>query len=790
VKDLSLEMLEFPKVREILAGYTSFAVSREMALSLTPSADAELVAHWLRLSAEARHLLSLEPDFSIGGVYDIREPVALATRGKILELKTLVDIQNTLTAIRLLRSRLNRRISEAPLLAALGSQLVPLPELEKEIGRCVTPGAELMDSASERLAELRQLIKEKRHQILARLDAIIKSQDNERFIQEPLITEREGRYVIPVKIELRREIKGIVHDISNTGATAFVEPMPVVDLGNELRELVIEEQHEVERILTELSARIGSHESSIIQNLKLAAEIDLALAKARYAEKVGAFEPVLADLKNDSGKQANDGRILRLINARHPLLKGKPVPLSVEIGKDFLGLVITGPNTGGKTVALKTIGLLSLMTQAGIPIPAAPESCLPVFDHIYADIGDEQSIEQTLSTFSWHMGNIVRILKEATERSLVLLDELGTSTDPGEGAALAQEILLQFLKRGSMIVATTHFTELKSFAHTTRGLQNASLDFDPVTFRPTYHLTQGIPGGSNALAIAAQLGLPEEIIAGAKQRLSKSSQEIELLLADLMTEKQRIRVVQESIEKDRSEIEKLRRELEEERQRLKEKEYQLVREVREKLVREGDELLREIRDAMAELKKSRSQEKIELARKAFSEMREKLKGPIWHPEKTAGEEKNDLILEIGDRVWVKDLNVQGTVISPQDGNGLLEIQIGNTRVRMAAENLEKASKSSGEPVRITSVRSSFPRKVVSRELDLRGKRADEIEPELDAYLNDASLSNLSEVRIIHGQGTGTVKQIVRQFLASHPLVNSFRSGKKEEGGDGVTVVKL
>jgi DNA mismatch repair protein MutS2 len=791
VKDKSLEMLEFPKIKEILAGYTSFAISRELVLALKPSTNIEQISHWMKQSAEARHLLSIEPDISIGGVSDIREPVVLAARGKTLELQTMLDIQRTLTSIRYLHNKLSRIAIEAPMLSQISSRIVPLPQVEKEISRCISPGAELMDSASEKLAELRQMLREKRQQILNRLDSMIKSHDMEKYIQESLITERNGRYVIPIKIELRREVKGIVHDISNTGATAFIEPMATLDLGNELREAVIEEQNEVERILASLSAAIGEEEVTISLNLKLVAEIDMALSKARYAEKMRAAEPLICEAMVKKEASNEDSGLLRLINARHPLLKGKPVPLSITIGKDFRGLVITGPNTGGKTVALKTIGILVLMAQAGIPIPAAPESCIPIFDNVFADIGDEQSIEQTLSTFSWHMGNIVRILKDSTAGSLVLMDELGTATDPGEGAALAESILLNFLNCGALVVATTHFSELKAFAHATPGLQNASLDFDPVTLRPTYHLTVGIPGGSNALSIASQLGLPAEIINGARERLKKGAMEIEVLLSDLMTQKHQLESMQNSVREEKEEAEKIRLQLEEEKQKLKEQEQILISEIRAKLVREGDELLREIRDAMDELRKNKSREKLEQAQQALSSMREQLKSPAWQPTLATPEDILKAGFTVGERVAVRGMGLQGTVVSLEDSSGQLEIQVGNTKVKLASENLEKIeAAASGRPSGVSTVRSSLPPRKVGLELDLRGKRADEVEALLDAYLNDASLANLSEVRIIHGMGTGTVKQIVRQYLASHPLVNSFRSGKREEGGDGATVVKL
>jgi DNA mismatch repair protein MutS2 len=783
LKDRSLEMLEFPRIREMLAGFTAFGLSREMALALMPSIERDEVIHRLKLSAEARHLLSIEPDMAIGGIYDVREAVTLAARGKILELPTLLDIQRTLAAIRFLHSKLSRLSSEVPMLALLNSRIVPLPELEKEIARCISPGAELLDSASERLVELRRMLREKRHQILQRLDSILKDENNERYIQEELVTERDGRYVIPLKVELRKEIRGIVHDISNTGATAYVEPMSTVDMGNELREMVIEEQREVERILSALSLGVAEEEVSITLNLKVIAELDLELAKARYAERQRATEPqISADTDTE--------RMIRLKNARHPLLKGKPVPLNIEIGRDFKGMVITGPNTGGKTVALKTIGLLAMMAQAGIPIPAAPDSSLPIFDNIFADIGDEQSIEQTLSTFSWHMGNIVRILKESSARSLVLLDELGTATDPSEGAALAQSILLHFLNCGTIVVATTHFSELKAFAHATHGLRNASLDFDPVTLAPTYHLTLGIPGGSNALAIASQLGLPSEIIENARARLGRESLEVETLLTDLMVQKRQLDASRDEIEKEKAKAEKLSRQLEEERLQLQIQEQNMLRETRAKLVREGDELQKYIREAMDDLKKEKSREKLEQAQKALASLREQLKSPDWQPTGVSPQDKIETGFAVGDRVTVPGMNLQGNVISAPDSNGQVEIQVGNTRLRLAPENLEIVQASPNSREVFPKPATTLPRRLVSMELDLRGKRADEVEAELDTYLNDVGLSNLPEVRIIHGIGTGVVRQIVRQFLASYPLVSSFRSGKREEGGDGVTIVKL
>ncbi len=783
--DKSLEMLEFPKIREILAGFTPFSASKQLALGLQPSSNRDLISRLLKQSAEARHLLSTQPEFSIRSALDVREYAKAATRGKILEPQNLVDVQITLAAARYVRSSLRKQSKELPSLWEVADHIVELPHLESEISRCITPAAEVMDSASAKLSELRHQLKDAKQQLIDRLEAIMRSPRGRRFIQEAFIAEREGRYVIPVKADSRREIRGIVHDISNTGATVFVEPWTTVELGNTLRELIIEEKREVERILLTLSDEVGAMEDEITRDVELLAELDLILAKARFAGKFRATEPVI-----------NQSKVLKLVNARHPLLKGKAVPLSVEIGQDYSVLVITGPNTGGKTVALKTIGLLSLMAHAGIPITASGESCIPIFEGVFADIGDEQSIEQTLSTFSSHMGNIVRIIGSSTEKSLVLLDELGTSTDPNEGAALARAILLHFLSRGTMSVATTHYSDLKIFAHTTPGLRNASLDFDPVTLAPTYHLTMGIPGGSNALAIASQLGLPAEIISKARDMLSKGTQEIEELLRDMMGEKQKMESLRSALEKETNDAERLRSRLSNELKELEERKQGILREARERLSDEAAELQKLVREATSELKKAKSQEKIEQARRALSLVWDQLKSEKWLAKPSREEEVLEEAvaadkIAVGDRVWLKDIEAWGDVLSIPDSGGQFDVLVGQTRMRIGLDRVEKVMPATGKVLPVSkAVKKELSGRVRSYELDLRGKHADEVGPELDSYLNDVSLAHYSQVRIIHGFGTGVVRQIVRDMLASYPLVKSFRPGGKGEGGDGVTVVEL
>jgi DNA mismatch repair protein MutS2 len=663
VDEKSIEMLEFPKVREILAGFTSFSASRDMALNLQPSTDIALIKESLNRSAEARRLLSLDPDFSIRGAIDVREIVALAVRGKVLEPSSLVDIQATLSAARYVRRNINKFSEDVPLLREIAGQIVELASMEDEIGRSLSPTGEVLDSASPKLSSLRGQLKEAQQQLFDRLNSIIKSPRGRKAVQSTFITEREGRYVLPLKSEYRKELKGIVHDISNTGATVFIEPWSTVELGNEMRQLVIEEKHEVERILKALSAGVGANEVEISQNISLLAELDLELAKARYASKVKATEPQIGSGNGDSpGKSASTAGILRLLNARHPLLKGKAVPLSLEMGNDYSVLVITGPNTGGKTVALKTMGLLTLMAQAGMPIPASAESRIPVFDGVYADIGDEQSIEQTLSTFSWHMGNIVRIIDSSTDKGLVLLDELGTSTDPNEGAALARAILEYFLARGIMVVATTHFSELKVFAHSTPGMQNSSMDFDPSTLAPTYHLTMGIPGGSNALAIASGLGLYSDIIESAKGMMTEGSRDIEMLLSDLMGEKLAAEELRCSLEGTKKAAEDLRDHWQDELNRLHEEERVMLREEHDKLASETAVLQKEIRRATSELKKARSRENIEQAEKALAEVRQQVTGissRIKNRQGVSGEKADAGQIGVGDDVWLADAGVWG-----------------------------------------------------------------------------------------------------------------------------------
>lgn len=789
----SLELLEFPQIKKILAGFTSFSASRQLALDLQPLTDYQQVALLLRQSAEARNLLSIKPGFTIGGVQDIRQEAKMASVGKILTPQSMLDIQNTLTAIGQVRNILKGLSAQMPLLWSIAADLIEFDQIANKIAYCLSPGGEVLDRASAHLANIRRQLGDFRQQLRQQLEATMNSPRGREIIQEPFIVEREGRLVIPVKIEYRKEMKGIVHDVSNTGATLYIEPLAAVDLGNTIREMVAEEKREVDRILQSLSGELGEHEAEISGNIVRIAELDLVLAKARYAHKIGAVEPALAGLSdNEEAAVTELPRVLKLTNARHPLLGVTAVPLSVEMGRDFSVLIITGPNTGGKTVAIKTIGLLSLMTQAGIPIPASDGSQIPVFDSIFADIGDEQSIEQTLSSFSWHMGNVVRIINQATKNSLVLLDELGTSTDPVEGSSLAIAILHHFLSRRTMTVATTHFSEVKAFAHTTDGMQNASFDFDPKTLSPTYHLTIGTPGGSNALAIASRLGLPQEIIGEAQRLVPETRKELETILVSLRQQEQEVTVLRHQLEKERDEAIQRNKELETERQQSRVDISNMIQQARDTVASELAGLRRQLREAESELRKQKSRERVEQVKKTIAALAEQLKSEVLQTgDKATEPTPNKERISIGDTAWLKEVGIKATVLSVSEVKQEVEVQAGQTRIILGLEEIEKVTSPDGQPaVEYTPPGRGMTFRPVSRELDLRGKRAGEVEPVLDEYLNDASMANQAEVRIIHGFGTGTVRQIVRDLLATHPLVKSFRAGKRGEGGDGATIVQL
>ncbi len=590
MNEKSLNTLEFPKVRERLAAYASFSASKDLALSLLPSFDIAQVRRNQRITTEAVRLLSLRSDVTIGGARDVREIAGRAALGSLLDPTDILLIKVTISAARNLRNLIvhtadNR--GELDTLRFIADGITPLPRLEAEIERCINDEGNILNSASPKLANLRKSIRVAHSRLMAKLQQILGSEAYSRALQEPIYTLRDGRYVVPVKRDFQGAVRGIVHDQSNSGSTLFVEPLAIVDLGNEWRQLQLEEYQEIERILRELGALIGAQADPIKTNVEIVADLDLALAKARYSLHLDAVEPVLPDdgrVKDEgrrtkdesSNAQATDNGqpaatksaprtphpALEFKNARHPLLTGKVVPITVELGGDFRILVITGPNTGGKTVALKTVGLLSLMAQSGLHIPADSGSLAHVFQEVFADIGDEQSIEQSLSTFSSHMTNIVGILKRADRQSLVLLDELGAGTDPQEGSALARAIITHLLEVGAMAVCTTHYSELKAFAFTTQGVENASVEFDINTLSPTYRLLIGVPGRSNALAIAQRLGLSHTLINKAREFVDPHEQRVEDILEGIRRERNQARKERDRAETARRDLQRRNEEME------------------------------------------------------------------------------------------------------------------------------------------------------------------------------------------------------------------------------------
>jgi DNA mismatch repair protein MutS2 len=776
-----LELLEFPRIREIVAGYTSFSLSRQAALTLEPSSDFNEVQSRLAESAEARLLLEGEPSIGVSGMEDVREMVWAAGRGKILDTQTLNSVRLTLEVLRVLRERIAHHAERLPRLASIAGNIVAHQPLEREISRAVSQEGELLPDASPKLASIRHRQRSQRETLINKLQTYITSDAGKRYVQEPIVTEREGRFVIPVKSEFRSEIKGIVHDVSNSGASLFVEPWQTLELGNELKELQIEEQHEIERILAELSSSVGAESESVSHGIEAASQIDFALARARFASRFRATEAQIYEAS------ASSPPVLHLEDARHPLLGDQAVPITIDLGQDYRILVITGPNTGGKTVALKTIGLLCAMTQAGLPVTASPSSQVPVFDGIYADIGDEQSIAQTLSTFGWHMSNISRILKSASGTNLVLLDELGASTDPQEGAALGRSILLYLLDRKFLAAVTTHYTELKVFAHSTDGLENASFDFDPRTLTPTYHMTLGVPGGSNAIATASHFGIPEEIVVQARTSLSQGSREMESLLISLQNEKQHLTDLNKELARERDSFVTQNETLTKEIKKLRDEKRALVRSAHDEVVAELAALMKEIDAASSDLKKEVSRASVSRARETTRKVRERINQGILTSQSEVPQSESG-VLAVGDNVWLNRYEIKGKISAIDAEKDQFEVSSGALRFQVGRDEVSKVS--GGQPEAPRTVKLHAAPRSVPMELDLRGKRAEEIETLLDSYLSDAAVAKLPWVRIIHGFGTGVVRSIVRDMASRHPLVKSLKSADQNEGGDGATILYL
>ena len=824
----TLETLEFPKILERLARHTSFSASHELALGLLPSTDVATIQRALALTSEARRLLDERPDTTIGGARDIRGAVGLARRGGMLEAATLLEVSSTLASGRRLRTTLLKLdAAQFPLLQEYAYDLPNLPAVEDAITTTIGDDGTVLDSASPLLGRLRSEVRVAFGRLQEKLQNIINSSQYAEALQEPIITVRNGRYVVPVKAGSKRTVRGLVHDQSASGATLYIEPMVVVDLNNKWRELQLAEEEEVARILAELSGRVGEYATPIVAGIEAIATIDLAFAKAKYALALKCVAPEIVALDDPAAPvvASPDPQLpavpLVLNQARHPLLEqATVVPTDLRLGGDFRMLLITGPNTGGKTVALKTTGLLALMAQAGLHIPATAPARLPVFGQIFADIGDEQSIEQSLSTFSSHMTNIIRILAalEAAradwqsvepQTALVLLDELGAGTDPVEGAALARAIIERLLELGVLGVATTHYAELKAFAYATDGVENGSVEFDVETLAPTYRLKIGIPGRSNALAIATRLGLEPALVDRARSMMAREDAQVEDLLAGIHRERAASAAELQRMEELRADAEKYRDRLAAELHEFESRrdaEWQAARDQIDTELREVRGQLRRLRDEFRSVSVTRqwmeeAEQRLQAAQSQAKEVQRPQPPAIAATAATvaapapAEQPQAPRPIQVGDTVLVRSVGLEGEVLSIDADDGTAEVQVGGFRMQAELAELRRPTRSERNNARAEARRPEPARTAlppapdVSLNFDMRGWRAGDVAERLERYLNDAYLAGLPYVRLIHGKGTGALRQIVRDVLKSHPLVASFGGGGSD-GGEGVTVARL
>ncbi len=784
----SIALLEFPLVRARLAEATSFPPARRLAEALEPSNDPVVVARGLDETDQARSLLIERSGVGVGAARDIGPAIERAVRGGRLEPAQFLELAETLDATARLATALadDRRT----LLRDLGRELHPLPALRSTLARSFDPVGELLDTASPRLGGLRAAVRVAYDRLRRRLDALVGSELGSS-LQEPIITLRNGRYVVPVKAEARSRVKGIVHDASGSGQTLFIEPLVVVELGNAWREAQVAETAEVERILDELSAFVAANGPALRETLDALARFDLWAAKATLA----------ADMDGVRAETAPESQVV-LLSARHPGLTGRVVPVDIRLGDGYQALVVTGPNTGGKTVTLRTLGLLSLMHQAGLHVPAAAGSRLPVWRDVFADIGDEQSIAQSLSTFSGHLRSIIRIVAEAGPGTLVLLDELGAGTDPTEGSALAQALLDHFIRAGALVAATTHYAELKAYAHTTPGASNASVEFDLETLSPTYRLSIGLPGGSQAFAIAERLGLPEAIVGDARSRLSETQRSFEATLAAIKaTEGQTSEALDRARTAELRATESLRT-AEDERRRARRERDEAVRAARV----EADRILKALRDEVRDTRLALERETVtaqsldaavERAAATAAGLPGLDEGPAEEPPPSDGPRH----WQVGDRAHSRSGGWEGRISALDRDGRRATLEAGGMRVSVDLDDLVPALISgsgstrggtAGEPATTSNeaaIRLDRARSVASS-LDLRGARVDEALDALARYLDDAALAGLDKAMIIHGLGTGALRDAVRHQAADHPLVRSVRPGQRGEGGDGATIVEL
>ena len=782
--------LEYYKILDMLAGYASCEETRKRALALTPITDAAEIEHLQQTTSDALSRLYKGSGISFAGIHNVNASLKRLDIGGSLNTTELLHICSLLEVAKRAKAydRSDRADDKTDSLSPLFSQIEPLSPLLEEIKRCVIGEDEIADDASPALFKIRKSIRGMNDRIHAQLTNLMNNTTTRSYLQDAVITMRDGRYCLPVKAEAKTSVPGMVHDQSSSGSTLFIEPMAVVNLNNELRELFLKEQDEINVILADLSNRVAENANGIRQDYSVLAELDFIFAKAQLAKSYNGVAPIF----NEEGR-------IHIRKGRHPLLDAKKVvPIDVRLGEDFRQLIVTGPNTGGKTVSLKTVGLLTLMGQSGLHIPALDGSRLNVFDDVFADIGDEQSIEQNLSTFSSHMSNIVYILDHVTPGSLVLFDELGGGTDPIEGAALAIAILSHLNDMGVRCMATTHYSELKTFAMSTPGVENASCEFDVATLQPTYKLMIGIPGKSNAFAIAKKLGIDDSIIESAKANIDSDTVDFETLIADLERSKR-------EIEQDKADIARLKEDAKQLQERAQMKDSELSdkkSEILAKARQEASEIIEEAKaEADAAIRKYNkwTTNPSKADAKAMEAERQKLRAKIndlgrmnEEKRKTVKSDHKASDFKVGDTVHVISMDSEGTIMALADSKGKLKVQMGIISAALPPTDLLLVEHEKKKPQKatVTGGKSMNRMMNIKPEINVLGMTVDEATSLVDRFLDDALMAHLHRVTIIHGKGTGALRKGIHQFLKSQPHVKSFRLGEFGEGDAGVTIVEL
>lgn len=787
--DKALKVLEYDKIIDMLLDLTQGELARDLVEKLEPSNDIDDIRRMQEETSEAYRVLVRYGDIDYSSATHIRHLVSKASLGSMLFIEDLYDIMQNIFLVSSIKRYLKTGIDDENLklkhLRRLYDSLASLDDLKKKLSMTIVSRDEIADNASSTLRSIRRSKKLKNQAIEDKLNSYITSDKTKKYLQDAIVTMREGRYVIPVKNEYRSSVEGMIHDISQKGSTVFIEPMAVVKLNNELRELENEEKKEIERILYELSSEVSEYKAYLETNEEALKSISFIFARARLAREMRATEPVL-----------NDRGYVNLKNARHPLIpKDNVVPTTVELGDEYTSLIITGPNTGGKTVSLKTVGLITLMAKSGLNIPCDNNSSVAVFDKVYADIGDEQSIEQSLSTFSSHMKNIVHIVENAEYNDLVLFDELGAGTDPTEGAALAISILKLFRERRIRTMATTHYSQIKFYALTSEGVKNASMEFNVDTLSPTYRLIIGIPGKSNAFEISKRLGLDQKIIDSAKELLNENDTRFEDVLKAIEEDRTEIENKRIKISEENEEIERLREKLENKNKKLEEKQEAIInkakeeaREIVKKAKSESAFIIDELKD-ISSLSKKEDRRRLQEAKDYLRELEDENRLKIKDNKKRTKEIPKDI--KLGESVRIISIDKFGEVETLPDDKGDLNIQVGIMSVRSNINDIERSE--SKEEVKVEKKTKSINKaksKNISSEINLIGRTVDEAILLLDKYLDDAYLARLKEVRIIHGKGTGTLRDAVRKYLQNSKHVIEYREADYTEGGSGATVAVI